>query len=216
MATNKKKIFITESMSQHGRSLLRERDDIEVVEFPNMISAGDFEAMLKAHMRWAESDGREGKPADLSGLDLRWVKDLSKRKLTALIAPGATLYGVDFTGTSLQGSNLSGCDLRSARFTGADLRGVNMSGAKLNHADLRESKLGPLLIASERLLPARLDHAEARYADFRGADLRRIRMTGSDFSCANLSTADLRDADLTNVELAGAKLPMKFAEVALG
>jgi D-3-phosphoglycerate dehydrogenase len=47
MATNKKKIFITESMSQQGRALLRERDDIEVVEFPNMISARDFEAMLK-------------------------------------------------------------------------------------------------------------------------------------------------------------------------
>jgi D-3-phosphoglycerate dehydrogenase / 2-oxoglutarate reductase len=48
MATNKKKIFVTESMSQQGRALLRERDDVEIVEFPNMISAGDFEAMLKA------------------------------------------------------------------------------------------------------------------------------------------------------------------------
>jgi D-3-phosphoglycerate dehydrogenase / 2-oxoglutarate reductase len=47
MATNKKKIFITESMSQQGRVLLNERDDIEVIEFPNMISARDFEAMLK-------------------------------------------------------------------------------------------------------------------------------------------------------------------------
>ena len=48
MATNKKKIFVTESMSQQGRVLLNERDDIELVEFPNMISAGDFEAMLRA------------------------------------------------------------------------------------------------------------------------------------------------------------------------
>ena len=47
MAANKKKIFITELMSQHGRALLRERDDIEIVEFPNMISAGDFEVMLR-------------------------------------------------------------------------------------------------------------------------------------------------------------------------
>jgi D-3-phosphoglycerate dehydrogenase len=47
MATNKKKIFITESMSQQGRALLRERDDIEIVEFPNMISATDFELLLK-------------------------------------------------------------------------------------------------------------------------------------------------------------------------
>jgi D-3-phosphoglycerate dehydrogenase len=47
MATNKKKIFITESMSQQGRALLRERDDIEIVEFPNMISATDFELLLR-------------------------------------------------------------------------------------------------------------------------------------------------------------------------
>src|SRR5258708_26015999 len=49
MATNKKKIFVTESMSQQGRVLLDARDDIELVEFPNMISAKDFEAKLKEH-----------------------------------------------------------------------------------------------------------------------------------------------------------------------
>jgi D-3-phosphoglycerate dehydrogenase len=49
MTTNKKKIFVTETMSQGGRALLRERDDIELIEFPNLISAGDFEALLKTH-----------------------------------------------------------------------------------------------------------------------------------------------------------------------
>ncbi len=47
MTTNKKKILVTESMSQPGRALLKERDDIELIEFPNMISARDFEAMLR-------------------------------------------------------------------------------------------------------------------------------------------------------------------------
>ena len=47
MATNKKKIFVTESMSQQGRALLHARDDIELVEFPNMISQPDFQAKLK-------------------------------------------------------------------------------------------------------------------------------------------------------------------------
>jgi D-3-phosphoglycerate dehydrogenase / 2-oxoglutarate reductase len=47
MATNKKKILVTESMSRQGRALLHARDDIELIEFPNMISAKDFEAMLK-------------------------------------------------------------------------------------------------------------------------------------------------------------------------
>ncbi len=36
-------------MSQTGRALLSERDDIELVEFSNMISAGDFKAMLDEH-----------------------------------------------------------------------------------------------------------------------------------------------------------------------
>jgi D-3-phosphoglycerate dehydrogenase len=49
MASNKKKIFITESFSQAGRTLLGERDDIEMVEFPNMISAGDFQTKLREH-----------------------------------------------------------------------------------------------------------------------------------------------------------------------
>ncbi len=49
MATNKKKIFVTESMSQQGRALLDARDDVELVEFPNMISQPDFQAKLKEH-----------------------------------------------------------------------------------------------------------------------------------------------------------------------
>jgi D-3-phosphoglycerate dehydrogenase len=49
MASNKKKIFITQTMAAGGRALLKERDDIELIEFPNLISATDFEALLKAH-----------------------------------------------------------------------------------------------------------------------------------------------------------------------
>ncbi|MBI5260288.1 MAG: hydroxyacid dehydrogenase [Bradyrhizobium sp.] len=49
MATNKKKILVTESFSKAGRTLLATRDDIEFVEFPNMISAKDFEALLRQH-----------------------------------------------------------------------------------------------------------------------------------------------------------------------
>jgi D-3-phosphoglycerate dehydrogenase len=45
---NKLKILVTESMSDSGRALLNARDDIELVEFPNMISSADFEATLRA------------------------------------------------------------------------------------------------------------------------------------------------------------------------
>ncbi len=46
MTTNKTKFLITESMSRQGRALFAERADLDVVEFPNMISAKDFATML--------------------------------------------------------------------------------------------------------------------------------------------------------------------------
>ena len=48
-ATNKNKILVTESFSAKGRALLAARDDVEMIEFPNMISAADFSALLKSH-----------------------------------------------------------------------------------------------------------------------------------------------------------------------
>ncbi len=49
MTTNKKKLLITESMSQQGWSLFHKRGDIEAIEFPNMISAADFSKLLQTH-----------------------------------------------------------------------------------------------------------------------------------------------------------------------
>src|SRR6516165_2456241 len=49
MTTNKKKIFVTQTMSPKARALLTERDDIELVEFPNLIGPKDFAEMLKQH-----------------------------------------------------------------------------------------------------------------------------------------------------------------------
>ena len=171
-----------------------------------------IEELLEAHARWVETDGREGKPADLSGMDLRGVAALGSRPLTALIAPDAIFYGLNLEGASLQGSNLQNADLRSVRLVGADLRGVNLVGAKLNYADLRDAKIGPLMISDDRLLPSRLDNVMARYADFRGADLRRASLIGSALAYANLTDANLRDTDTEDTDFTGAKLPVMFVE----
>ena len=49
MATNKNKILITETFAPSARKLLEARDDLEFVEFPNMIAAPDFRALLAQH-----------------------------------------------------------------------------------------------------------------------------------------------------------------------
>jgi D-3-phosphoglycerate dehydrogenase len=101
MATNKKKILITESMSQPGRALLKERDDIEIVEFPNMISASDFEAMLRAQApvhgvalaatRFGEAELEASKDMKVVtrigvGYDAVDVPALSRRKVPLMVA----------------------------------------------------------------------------------------------------------------------------------
>jgi D-3-phosphoglycerate dehydrogenase / 2-oxoglutarate reductase len=104
MATNKKKILVTESMSQQGRILLNEREDIELVEFPNMISAGDFEAMLKQQApvhgvalgatRFGEPELEASKDMKVVtrigvGYDAVDVLALSRRKVPLMVAGSA-------------------------------------------------------------------------------------------------------------------------------
>jgi uncharacterized protein YjbI with pentapeptide repeats len=68
------------------------------------------------------------------------------------------------------------------------------------------------MISDARLLPTRLDGAQARYADLRGADLRRACLTETDLAYANLTDADLRDTDFGSAILTGAKLPITVME----
>ena len=104
MATNKNKIFITQTLSPGARALLNERDDIELVEFPNLISAKDFEAMLKQHApvhgvalgatRFGEAEleaARDMKVVTRIGVgyDAVDVPALSRRKVPLMVAGSA-------------------------------------------------------------------------------------------------------------------------------
>jgi D-3-phosphoglycerate dehydrogenase len=100
MASNKKKIFVTQTMAAGGRALLKERDDIELIEFPNLISATDFEALLKAHApvhgvalgatRFGEAELEAAKDMKVVtrigvGYDAVDVTALSRRKIPLMV-----------------------------------------------------------------------------------------------------------------------------------
>jgi D-3-phosphoglycerate dehydrogenase / 2-oxoglutarate reductase len=48
VATNRKRLLVSDAMGEGGRKLLIARDDIEVVPFPTAISSSDFHALLQA------------------------------------------------------------------------------------------------------------------------------------------------------------------------
>src|SRR6202000_2016918 len=104
MATNKKKILVTETMSPRGRSVLEDRDDIELIEFPNLISAKDFEALLTAQApvhgvalgatRFGEPELEASKDMKVVtrigvGYDAVDVPALSRRKVPLMVAGSA-------------------------------------------------------------------------------------------------------------------------------
>ncbi|HZC37398.1 MAG TPA: hydroxyacid dehydrogenase, partial [Sphingomicrobium sp.] len=89
------------TMSPGARALLTQRDDIELVEFPNLISAKDFEAMLKQHApvhgvalgatRFGEAELEASGDMKVVtrigvGYDAVDVSALSKRKVPLMVA----------------------------------------------------------------------------------------------------------------------------------
>ena len=103
--------------------------------------------IIANHKVWVNTLGREGKRADLVGINLA----------------GVVLDGVQFQAASLRNSllnkgsfkmgvfamsDLSGCNAREASFSKADCRGINFSMARLDGADLQYADCSPMLIAS--------------------------------------------------------------------
>jgi D-3-phosphoglycerate dehydrogenase len=101
MATNKKKVLLTESMSRSGRDLLTERGDIQIVGFPNSIAELEFQALLSAEapvnavalggtrfgQKELEAAGDMMVVARIGvGFDAVDVAALSKRKIPLMVA----------------------------------------------------------------------------------------------------------------------------------
>jgi uncharacterized protein YjbI with pentapeptide repeats len=122
-------------------------------------------AILESAQVWAETDGRQGAPANLEGEDIRLLaKAMRNRKLTGIKCMKTSAVGADFSGCELQAANFDGADLRCAVFVGADLRGASFIGANLGHADFSQTNLLPLVLKSGTTL----------ITNFEGAALDRV------------------------------------------
>ena len=104
-----------------------------------------LDKILDEHKKWLQSNGEEGKKANLREADLC----------------GANLCGANLCGANLCGANLREADLCGANLCRADLRRADLRRADLRRADLRRADL----------CGANLHGANLRGADLCGADL---------------------------------------------
>ncbi len=83
----------------------------------------ELQRILEAHRKWVESEGKEGKKADLARANLRV----------------ANLFEANLQEAFLTEANLQKADLREANLFKANLQGAVLYGAKLQGANLREA-----------------------------------------------------------------------------
>ena len=145
--------------------------------------------ILKEHQLWLESNGRNGKKADLSN-----------KNLIGADLEGANLRGANLRGANLIGANLIGANLREANLIEAYLIGAYLIGANLIGANLREASL----------IEASLIEANLREANLRGANLKGAYLRGANLRGANLEGAYLERANLIGADLEGTNLNTQF------
>ncbi len=183
----------------------------------------ELKQILEAHETWVQSEGREGKQADLQGADLREANlqgadlssanlqgadlssaNLQKADLRRANLQGADLHKADLQGASLIDANLQEADLFRANLQGADLMQTNLRGANLREANLQGVNLLMADLPGANLWMANLQGAYLVAADLNGAHLSSAKFEGDEYS--NLGAADLTGADLRNADLANARL----------
>ena len=87
------------------------------------ISNDELQVILEEHKKWLDSDGLEGKRANLSQTNLS-KKSLGKVNLRGADLERADLYRTHLEGADLIEVNLEGANLRGANFEKTDLRYV--------------------------------------------------------------------------------------------
>ena len=104
------------------------------------MEASKLKEILDQHKIWIESNGVQGKCADLENAYLEDA-NLINAYLEGAILCIANLQGANLRGAKLTGANLYGASLRDADLTGANLTGANLHSANLNDASLEGANL---------------------------------------------------------------------------
>lgn len=174
-------------------------------------------AILESHRTWLASDGKQGRCADLAGLNLRGA-DLSSVDLRGAKLAGADLRDSELSSARLRGADLTGADLRNAHVAGTIFRDVMLRDADLSQVrGLLGSQLG-----GADLVNARLPEAVLRFEGLANAADASKNSQGIFasmlFVCAYawLTIASTTDAQLlNNAAPASSRLPILGVDIPL-
>jgi len=118
------------------------------------LKQSELKAILKDHKLWIQSDGKQGKRADLGDTSLQGAN------LVDANLARAYLYGANLVDANLRGASLYGACLYDASLYGANLQGVNLTGADLGDTSLQGANLVDANLARANFASANLEGAK--------------------------------------------------------
>ncbi len=155
------------------------------------INQGVFDEVLRQHDAWLKTDGKEGRRANLYGLDLTQI-DFTHADLQQANLRGAILDGVDLSGALLNDADLTEASLQGCRATGANWLRVNLASATL-----QRSVLDNINFSFANAIGANFSEASLKGAVLQQVNLREASLVAVDFTDADMSEAVCRGADAT-------------------
>lgn len=138
------------------------------------LSDEEIAGILEEHLKWTQTRGKEGLPANFDGKNL--------------------------VGANLRGAYLAQATLQSTQLMAANLEGANLIAANLKNAFLGEAILRYAKLQSAELQGAYLVEADLEKADLDGADLRGAFLTKANIRGAKLRGANFANADVTQIK----------------
>jgi uncharacterized protein YjbI with pentapeptide repeats len=157
------------------------------------ITDEELETILAEHKKWLETDGREGKRADLARTNLS----------------GKSLFKADLRQAFLIDSDLSGADLGNAKFQEALLDRTVFKNAKIYETNFQDAKLPKANFEAVTLLISNFENAVLENANLQKAKMIDINgLNTADLQDCNFEGAiGLKGAEFARADITGAKLP---------
>ena len=164
-----------------------------------------IEHMLEEHVHWIDSAGNRGVPLNVTGYDLRDIRNLQRFSFTAMRLKESIFIGKNLSQCQMQSAVFNGSDFRDCVFLGSDLRGSSFANCTMDRADLSNARLCPLKFkkpdGTESLKRTDLSGVSLKYSVIENADFRDCIMMGIDLSHAVFKNCDFRRADMTGAIL---------------
>ena len=189
---------------------------------PRSMQKDVLDAVVALHVQWLQSNGNEGRQANLEEADLRQA-DLRGIDLSYAMLSGANLERAELAGARLQNAdlsrakigyaNLTGCDLGGANLRMASALGANFTGAELTGALMWQIRCDYASLQSARLVKVMASNASFAHCNLSSSTLDGANLEGANLNHCNLNSASMIDTRLDGVSLVGTLFSLKQGQV---